>query len=136
VPEPMRLKPAPATVALEMLALTFPVFVTVTCLELDDATVALPKLTLVGFAVSCTTAASPAPVKLMGIDELEALLVTVIAPVTLLAAAGLNAAVKFALAPGARVRGSVSPEILTVATEGASPETVRLAVPEFARRIV
>jgi hypothetical protein len=65
-----------------------------------------------------------------------ALLVTVIAPDTLLATAGLNAAVKFALVPGAKVIGTVSPETLTAATEGASPETVTLAVPEFVKRIV
>lgn len=73
---------------------------------------------------------------MMGIEASDALLVTVILPETLLAAVGLNAAVKFALAPGANVIGIVSPETLTVATEGASPETVTLAVPEFAKRIV
>jgi hypothetical protein len=115
---------------------TFPVFVTVTCLTLDDPTVALPKLTLVGFAVSCETAASPVPVTAMGMEESVALLVTIILPDTLLAAAGLKAAVKFALVPGARVIGTVSPETLTAETEGASPETITLAVPEFASRIV
>jgi hypothetical protein len=69
-------------------------------------------------------------------EESVALLVTVILPDTLLAAVGLKAAVKFALVPGARVIGTVSPETLTAATEGASPETVTLAVPEFASRIV
>lgn len=64
------------------------------------------------------------------------MLFTVIAPETLLAAVGLNAAVKFAVAPGASVSGTVIPEILTVETEGAKLETVTLAVPEFARRIV
>jgi len=119
-----------------MVVLTFPVFVTVTCLTLDDPTVALPKLKLVGLAVSCGTAASPVPVSAIGMEESVALLVTVILPDTLLAAVGLKAAVKFALVPGARVIGTVSPETLTAATEGASPETVTLAVPEFASRIV
>lgn len=64
------------------------------------------------------------------------MLLTVIAPETLLAAVGLNAAVKFALAPGAKVIGIVSPETLTVETEGVNPETVTEAVPEFAKRIV
>jgi hypothetical protein len=64
------------------------------------------------------------------------LLVTVIVPDTLLAAVGLKAAVKMALAPGPRVIGTVSPETLTAATEGVSPETVTLAVPEFANRMV
>ncbi len=114
----------------------FPVFFTITCLVFDEPTAALPKLTLVGLAVSCLTAASPVPVRLIGIEESEALLVTVILPDMLLAAVGLNAAVKFALAPGAKVRGTESPETLTVATEGAKPETITLAVPEFARRIV
>jgi hypothetical protein len=72
----------------------------------------------------------------IGIEESVALLLTVIAPETLLAAVGLNAAVKFTVAPGASVRGTVIPEILTVETEGAKLETVTLAVPEFPRRIV
>lgn len=72
----------------------------------------------------------------IGIEESVALLLTVIAPETLLAAVGLNAAVKFALAPGAKVIGTVIPETLTVETEGVNPETVTVAVPEFDRRIV
>lgn len=136
VEEPLRLNPVPATATLEMLALLFPVFFTITCLALDDPTVALPKLTLVGLAVSCTTAVSPVPVKLIGIEESVALLVTVIFPDTLLAAVGLNAAVKFAVFPGANVSGTVSPETLTVETDGARLETVTVAVPEFANRIV
>jgi hypothetical protein len=81
-------------------------------------------------------AASPVPVKPISIDESDALLETVILPETLLAAVGLKAAVKFALVPGAKVIGTMSPETLTAATEDASPETVTLAVPEFANRIV
>lgn len=119
-----------------MLASTFPVFVTVTCFVLDDPTVVLPKLTLVGLTASCFRAASPVPVKSIGIEESDVLLVTVILPDTLLAAVGLNAAVKFALAPGARVMGTASPETLTAATEGVSAETIALAFPEFVSRIV
>ncbi len=119
-----------------MLALTFPVFVTVTCFGLVDPTVTLPKLTLVGLALSCKTAASPVPVKEMGIEASVALLAIVILPETLLAAVGLYAAVKLALAPGVKVMGTVNPETLTAATEGVTPETVALAVPEFVRRIV
>jgi hypothetical protein len=48
----------------------------------------------------------------------------------------LNAAVKLAVAPGASVSGTEIPETLTVETEGAKLETVTLAVPEFAKRIV
>jgi hypothetical protein len=48
----------------------------------------------------------------------------------------LNAAVKFALAPGANVIGTASPETLTAATEGVSAETVALVFPEFVKRIV
>ena len=136
MPEPLRLNPVPATVAPEMLALTFPVFVTVTCFGLVDPTFTLPKLTVVELAVSCRTVASPVPVKAMGIEASVALLVTVMLPETLLAAVGLNTAVKFALAPGAKVMGTVSPETLTAATEGVTPETLALAVPEFVRRIV
>ena len=119
-----------------MLAFVFPVFFTTTCFEFDEPTVALPKLTLVGLAVSCTTAFSPAPVMSIAIEGSVALLFTVIAPETLLAAVGLNAAVKLAVAPGASVRGTEIPETLTVETEGAKVETVTLAVPEFAKRIV
>jgi hypothetical protein len=96
----------------------------------------VPKLTLVGLTVSCVTAASPVPVKSIGIEESDALLVTVILPDTLLADVGLNAAVKFALAPGAKVMGTTSPETLTAATDGVSAETVASAFPEFVKRIV
>lgn len=72
----------------------------------------------------------------IGIEESVALLLTVIAPDTLLAAVGLNAAVKFVLAPGAKVIGTASPETLTVETEVANAETVTVAVPEFVNRMV
>src|SRR5277367_4189048 len=66
----------------------------------------------------------------MIVGEPTALLVTVIFPETLPAPVGLYAAVTVALVPGARLAGSVTPEIPTPATEGvaASVEDVAVAL--------
>jgi hypothetical protein len=70
------------------------------------------------------------------VGEPTALLVTVILPATLPAAVGLYAAVRVALVPGAKLAGSVIPEIATPETEGVTLEIVTCEVPIFCRRIV
>jgi hypothetical protein len=72
----------------------------------------------------------------MIVGEPTAVLVTVILPATLPAAAGLYAAVRVALVPGAKLAGSVIPEIVTFATDGVRLEIVTCEVPIFCKRIV
>ena len=63
--------------------------------------------------------------------EPTALLVTVILPDKVPAAVGLYAAVKLALFPAAKLRGSVIPETTTLPTDDATLEIVTCAVPVF-----
>ena len=74
--------------------------------------------------------------KSMIVGEPTALLVTVILPATLPAAVGLYAAVRVALVPGAKLVGSVTPEIATPETDGVMAEIFTAEVPMFCRRIV
>jgi len=69
-------------------------------------TVTFPKLRLVGFDAS-TPGATPVPVN--GIARAGAFEVIVTLPLTPLADAGVNVAVKVALWPGVRVTGVVTP---------------------------
>jgi hypothetical protein len=57
-------------------------------------------------------------------------------PVTLPAAAGAKASVKFDLCPGLRVKGRANPLVVKPLPETAACEIVRLPVPEFAKVMV
>ena len=81
-------------------------------------------------------AAAAVALKSMIVGEPTALLVTVILPATLPAAAGLYAALRVALAPGAKFAGSDIPEIATPETEGVILEIATCDVPMFCRRMV
>src|ERR1700689_2605153 len=70
----------------------------------------------------------------MIVGEPTAVLVTVILPETLPAAVGLYAAVK--VGPGAKLAGTVIPEIVTFATDGVRLEILTSEVPMFCKRIV
>jgi hypothetical protein len=72
----------------------------------------------------------------MIVGEPTALLVTVSLPAALPAAVGLYAAVRVALVPGAKLAGSVIPEIVTFATDGVRMEILISEVPMFCKRIV
>ena len=116
---PLALKPAPETVTLEMVTFEFPVLVRLALSELLLPTFTLPKLRLVGFAVSTKVAVTPVPLKGIISGELGALLTSETAPVTLPAEVGANATLKVVLCPAAMVVGTGSPEMLKPA-----PETV------------
>jgi hypothetical protein len=102
-PDPLRLKPVPETVTLEMLALAFPEFVTFTLADPALPTFTLPKLSVVALALSVTDAVAPFPLSGMLAGDPDALLATATAPVTVVALVGLNSAVNVVLCPAASV---------------------------------
>ena len=106
---PLVLNPVPVTVAPEIVTFELPVFVKVTGNALLLPTLTLPKLRLVGFAVSNKVAATPVPVSAIVVGVVGALLTSVTLPDTPPAAAGAKAMLKFALCPGLKVEGRVSP---------------------------
>src|SRR5947209_13779680 len=114
-----------------MLTLELPVLVTVTVCGLLLPTNTLPKLKLVGLAVSWNVAATPVPLSGIAVGELGALLTTETLPDTLPTPAAAKATLKFVLCPGVNVKGSVSPLVAKPLPETVACETDRLAVPVF-----
>jgi hypothetical protein len=102
-PDPLKLKPVPETVTLEIFAFAFPEFVTFTLAEPALPTLTLPKLSVVALALSVTDAVAPFPLSGIFTGEPAALLATATAPVTADALVGLNWAVNVVLCPAARV---------------------------------
>jgi hypothetical protein len=131
VPEvtPLALKPAPETFTPEMLTFEFPVLVRLVLSELLLPRFTLPKLRLVGFAVSRKVALTPVPLRPIISGELGALLISETVPVTLPAALGLKAALNVALLPAAMVSGTVRPVMLKPLPDTVAWEIVTLALP-------
>ena len=94
VPAPLRVKPEPVSVMLEMLTLEFPVLVTITVCVADDPAFTLPNATLVVLNVSVWEAATPVPLSATLAGELGALLTTDREPLTVPADAGENTILK------------------------------------------
>lgn len=130
----MALKPAPETATLEIVMLEFPVFFSVTLRELLLPTLMLPKLKLVGFAVTTYVAATPVPLSAIAKGDPGALLVIEMLPLALPAAAGAKEALNATLAPAAIVCAE-SPVWLKPAPVTPTCPIVRLAVPVFFRVI-
>jgi hypothetical protein len=127
---PEILKPVPATLAAEIVALVPPEFVTVSVwLELWP-TVTFVKVKLVGEAVKV---AGVTAVALRGIDRLgfEAFEVTVTVPLNVPADVGANFTVNVVLCPGVRVTGVLIPEILNPVPVAVAAEIVALVPPVF-----
>lgn len=74
-----------------------------------EPTTTLPRFRVVGFTVSCPTAALPVPESGIARLGLEAFDVTVTLPLALPAEAGVNVTVKVALWPDVSVKGVVMP---------------------------
>lgn len=131
VPEvtPLALKPAPETVKLENVTFEFPVLVRVVLRELLLPKFTLPKLKLVGFAVSRKVAVTPVPLRAIISGELGALLTNETVPVTLPAVLGVKTALNVALLPAAMVSGTVRPVMLKPLPDTVAWEIVRLALP-------
>jgi hypothetical protein len=126
---PLTLKPAPETLSEETFTLALPVLVNVTVLPLLLPTFTFPKLKLLGLAVTCTAATTPAPLRAIVVGEVGALLVIVRLPVTLLVVVGEKLTVKDAEFPGVTVVGSARPLNLNPFPEIVACEILRFAVP-------
>lgn len=79
----------------------------------------------------CVTGATPVPESAMTAGEFEALLVTVMPPVTLPAVAGANVALKVAVCPGERMMPESPPPALKPAPATLTLEIVTLEFPAF-----
>ena len=122
---PLKLKPLPVAVALEMVTVEPPLLLTVTATDLFLPTVIFPKLTLLGFAIR-EPAVTPVPESAMlrgdpGASETMARL-----PVTLPPAAGANFTVNATDWFGVNVVGRASPM-----TEKPVPVTVACEIVTF-----
>ena len=124
---PLVLKPAPVTVACEMVRLALPELVKVTLCEAVVPTRTLPMAMLVG--VTVRPAWTPPPESVIVAGELVALLTTEILPVTLPAAVGANVTLRVAVWLAAKVSGRVKPLVLNPAPETLICETVTLELP-------
>ena len=132
---PLAVNPVPAAVMLEILTAVFPEFVSTTCLGTLVPVATVPKLTLVGFAVSWPTAAFAVPLRAIVRVELEASLLTVIAPVSLPAVVGLKFAVSVAVCDAFRVAGVVRPLTEKPVPVAATLEIFTAALPALVRTI-
>ena len=106
---PLALNPVPDAVTLEIVTFAFPLLVSVTPSKLLPPTLTVPKPRLVGLTPSREVVVAPLPLKEIASGELEALLATNRVPDTLPTLAGAKATLQFALCPGLRVKGRVSP---------------------------
>ena len=93
---PVVLNPAPETLTWEMLTLELPMLVSLTVCVLLVPTNTLPKLKLVGLAVSWNVAATPVPLRAMAVGEFGALLTSDTLPVTLPVVLGAKVTLKTA----------------------------------------
>jgi hypothetical protein len=128
---PVVLKPAPDIVTCEIVTLEFPEFVSVTFCELVLPTVTLLKLRLVGFAVTWSVAATPAPLSAMAVGDVGALFANDRLPVTLPEAEGAKATVIVPEPPAAIVIGSDRPLVLKPEPVTFAAVMDRLALPVF-----
>jgi len=128
---PLALNPAPVTVTPETLRFEFPVFVSVAVMELVPFTVTVPNARLPGFAVSPAVAAVPVPLRDIVNREGEASVVSAIDPLTDVADAGLNTALKVRLLPAGIVVEVERPATLNPEPVTETWENVRVAFPLF-----
>src|SRR5216683_7227467 len=114
-----------------MLTFEFPVLVRLALSELLPLRFTLPKLRLVGFAVSRKVAVTPVPLRARVRGEPGALLVMETLPLALPVAEGANCALNVVLCPAASVSGTDKPAMPKPVPEALAAEMVTLAVPEF-----
>ena len=133
---PLALKPAPEIVKLDTVTFEFPVLVRLALSKLLLPKFTLPKLKLVGFAVSRKVAVTPVPLRAIVSGELGALLTSETVPVTLPAAPGVKATLNVALLPAAMVSGTVMPVRLKPLPDAVAWEIVTPALPALDSLIV
>lgn len=107
---PVKVKPLPVMVALEIVTASPPEFVTDTGTPPLEPTVIFPKVTLAGFAVSAPDC-RPVPDREMLSGESEASDVTVNVPLDELPATGLKVTLKARVWFGSSVAGRVKPVV-------------------------
>jgi hypothetical protein len=125
---PLRVKPVPLMLALEIATLALPVFVTVMLFVAVLPTVTLPKLTLAGFTDKLEVAATPVPLSANAAVAVVALLTIDTLPVAAPALFGANCSVKEVFAPAAKVAGKVIPVMLKPVPLTLAAEIVTLAL--------
>ena len=128
---PVVLKPAPDIVTCEIVTLEFPEFVSVRFCELVLPTVTLLKLRLVGFAVTWSVAATPAPLSAIAVGDVGASLVNDRLPVTLPEVKGAKLTVIVPEPPAAIVIGSDRPLVLKPEPVTFAAVMDRFALPVF-----
>ena len=111
VARPVTLKPGPVAANDEMVALAFPVLVSVTVCWLLLPTATLPNETLAGLAFSVELVETPIPDIVRVCGEFGALSVKLMLPEAAPVAAGTNCAENVTAWPAESVIGSASPEI-------------------------
>lgn len=121
VVSPLMLKPDPVMLAWEMVALAFPLFVSVIVCELLLPTATFPNAKLPGLASSDALVATPLPERERVCGDPGALSVKTMLPVTPPAVVGAKTTLKEVLWPLAKVTGSESPLML-------KPEPVNVAM--------
>jgi hypothetical protein len=108
---PVALNPAPVALIAEIVALVFPLLVTVMVCGLLPPTDTLPNATLPGLATKVELVAAPVPTMLSTCGEPGALSVKVMLPLAAPLAVGANCALKDRLCPPVNVVGRDSPVI-------------------------
>lgn len=130
IPPPATTSVAEAVTA-EIVMLELPVFFRLTERVLALPTVSLPKLRLVGVAVTVRVAAIPLPVIASARLLFVALLVIAVFAEEVLTVVGVKTSVPFAVAPAARTIGVVIPLRVKAELLDDQEEIVRLAAPVF-----
>ena len=125
------LKPAPDTLAAEIVTLAVPLFFRVMVCELLLPRATPPKLTLAGVGVSC--ACVPVPLKAIVAGAPGALLAMEMLPEALPVTVGANVAISVVLSPGLTVTGTVNPLMLKPDPDAVPDEIVRAAFPELVK---
>lgn len=128
---PLALNPAPTVVRAETVRFEFPVLVSVEVSELEVFRLTVPKLRLVGFAVSVRVAATPVPLKLIVSGEGVPFVVSFTDPLIVPADVGVNTALNDALPPAAIVVEVVRPLMLIPDPATTMFENVNVALPLF-----
>lgn len=123
---PLSLKPVPETAAAVIVTFVPPAFFKVTVCDAALPITTLPKLTLVGLAVT-SPAGTPAPER--GRFTVPVSVVKAILPLTVPSVAGANCTLKLALSPAARVNGAVMPVIVNPVPVTVICDIVRLDCP-------
>jgi len=130
-PSPETAKLVPVTLSEESDTLAFPVFVSVTVLELLVPVATLPKLSEAGETPSCRICATPVPPRATLTDGVGELFASVSVPEKVPAEVGAKLTVKEDEPPAAMLSGNVNPEYAKPAPDSDAWVTLRLAVPGF-----